>query len=58
MWACLSVRMDLECSFHHCGGPVKLVNASLCVRKDPKSSFHHCGGPVKLQQGSLSVGRF
>ena len=27
--ACLSVRKDLESSFHHRGGPVKLVQACL-----------------------------
>ena len=25
--ACLSVRKELEGSFHHCGGPEKLVQA-------------------------------
>ena len=29
--ACLSARKQLEGSFHHCGGPVKLMQASLCV---------------------------
>ena len=24
---CLSVRKDLESSFHHCGGPVRLVQS-------------------------------
>ena len=23
--ACLRVRKELECSFHHCGGPVRTV---------------------------------
>ena len=27
--ACLSVRKDLESSFHHCGGPVRLVQSCL-----------------------------
>ena len=27
--AYLSVRKELACSFHHCGGPVKLVQARL-----------------------------
>ena len=52
MRACLSVRKDLECSFHHCGGPMKLINANLCVTSDPKNIFHHCGSHVKLRQGS------
>ena len=31
--ACLSVRKQLEGSFHHCGGPVRLVQACLCAGK-------------------------
>ena len=27
--ACLSARNDVESSFHHCGGPAKLVQACL-----------------------------
>ena len=27
----LSVRKEIEGSFHHCGGPVKLMQACLCV---------------------------
>ena len=27
----LSVSKELEGSFHHCGGPVKLMEACLCV---------------------------
>ena len=30
---CLSAREDRESSFHHCGGPVRLVQACLCVGK-------------------------
>ena len=30
---CLSARKDLESSFHHCGGPVKLVEALFSARK-------------------------
>ena len=51
----LGVRTHLQCSFHHCGGPLKLVKASLGVRKDLESNFHHCAGPVNLGQGSLST---
>ena len=29
----LSIRKELEGSFHHCGGPVRLVQASLCAGK-------------------------
>ena len=28
--ACLSAMEDRENSFHHCGGPVMLVQACLC----------------------------
>ena len=31
--ACSSVRKELEGSFHHCGGPVRLVQACLCAGK-------------------------
>ena len=31
--ACLSVRKELEGSVHHCGGPVRLVQACLCAGK-------------------------
>ena len=32
--ACLCARKDLESSFHHCAGPVKLVQACLRARKN------------------------
>ena len=31
--AYFSARKDLESSFHHCGGPVKLVQAYFCAGK-------------------------
>ena len=31
--ACLSTRDDRESSFHHWGGPVKLLQACLCAGK-------------------------
>ena len=31
--ACLSAREDRECSFHHSGGPLRLVQACLCAGK-------------------------
>ena len=34
--ACLSVRKDLESSFHNCGGPVKLVQDCLCGERQDK----------------------
>ena len=65
--ACLSVRKDLENSFHHTqvremsdkngfnrrGGPMKVVQACLCVRKDLESCLHRCGGPVRLVQACI-----
>ena len=30
---CLSAREDGESIFHHCGGPVRLVQACLCAVK-------------------------
>ena len=44
--ASLRDKKDLESSFHHCGGPVRLEEACLSVRKELESSFHHCGSPV------------
>ena len=31
--ACRSAREDRESSFHHCGGPVRLMKACLCSVK-------------------------
>ena len=31
--ACFSAREDGESSFHHCGGPMRLVQAYLCSGK-------------------------
>ena len=38
----LTARNDRESSFHHCGGPVELVQACLRAREDLEISFHHC----------------
>ena len=46
--ACLCAKKDPESSFHHCGGPVQLAEASLSTRIYRESSFHHCGGAVNL----------
>ena len=43
----LSVRNDSESSFHHCGGPVKLVHTCLSVRKESESS-HRTSTVVNL----------
>ena len=34
--ACLGAREDRESSFHHCGGPVRLVQACLCAGNPDK----------------------
>ena len=46
---------DLESSLQHCGGSVKLVEASLCTRKDVETSLHRCGCPVMLVHLSVPV---
>ena len=38
--AWLSTMRFRESSLHHCGGPVKLVEACLGARKHLESSFH------------------
>ena len=53
----LSSRKDVESSFHHCGGPVKLVQACLCVgstiqrrfqrRRRAVNHVHACGSADK-----------
>ena len=43
----------LESSFHHCGGPVKLVEAWLSARRRIESNFPNCGGSEKLVQACL-----
>ena len=32
--ACLSTKEDRENSFHHCGGPLRLVQDCLCAGKN------------------------
>ena len=32
--ACLSSREDRENSFHHCGGPLRLVQDCFCAEKN------------------------
>ena len=36
---CLTARNDQESSFHHCGSPVKLVQAGLRVRRNLETAF-------------------
>ena len=52
-----TARKELESSFHHCGGPLKLAQACLISRKDLESSFYRSGGPVKLVQSCLFVAK-
>ena len=53
--ACLSVRNDLDNSFHHCGCQVKHVEASLSARKDREISFDLCGGLMYVVQAWLTT---
>ena len=46
----LCVEKELESSFHHCGIPVRLVQACLCMGKTRESRFHRQGGAVKNVQ--------
>ena len=55
--ACLSASKDRESSFHHCGGPVKLVQASLCVEKTLQRRLNRRGVAVKDVQGCLSLSK-
>ena len=51
----LSVRKELECSFHHCGGPMKLMQACLCVGMTLQSRVNRRAGDVKHVQPCLST---
>ena len=53
MQACLGVKKVRESTFHHCGGPVNLVQGCLSARKERESRFHHSGGLVKLVPGEF-----
>ena len=50
--------MCKERNFHHCGGPVNLVQGCLSVGNVRQSLFIHRRGPVNLEQGCLSSVRF
>ena len=41
--------------FHHCGSPVKLVQACICVGSTLQRHFHRRGGAVKHVQAFLST---
>ena len=49
---CLSARKDLESSFHHCGSPMKLVQACLNAGK---VCFNQRGSAMKHVQACLSA---
>ena len=55
MQACLRDRKDLESSFDHSGGPVKLVQACLFAWKLSRRGFNLPRSPLKLVQVYLSV---
>ena len=48
--ACLSVRKELEGSFHHFGGPVRPMQSCLCAGKTCESRFNRQEGGVKSLQ--------
>ena len=53
--ACLSSRKDVESSFHHCGSPVKLVQACLCAVNTLQRRFNRRRGAVKQVKACLSA---
>ena len=53
--SCLSGSKDWQSSFHHCGNPVKLVQACLCVGSTLQWRFHRRGGAVRHVQACLSA---
>ena len=53
--ASLGLRKDVEGSFHHCGGPVMLVQASLNAGKVSKGCFNSRAGAMKYVQACLSA---
>ena len=52
--ACLSARKDVESSFHHFEGPVKLVQACLCAANTLQCRLIRRGGAVKQACSSAS----
>ena len=40
---CLCASTDQESDFHHCGGPVKLVQPSLCEERILQRRFNRRG---------------
>ena len=54
MEVCLGVSADQESSFHHCGSPVNIVQASLCAENTLQ---RRPGSAVKHVQACLSVSK-
>ena len=53
--AYLSASKHVESSFHHCGSPVKLVQACLFARNTLQRRFNHRRGAVEHVQTCLSA---
>ena len=51
--ACLSARKNRESGFHHCGGPVKLVQACLCAGNTLQRRFNRRRDAMKHVQACL-----
>ena len=54
---CLSASKDRDSSFHHYGGPVKLVQAFFCAENTLQRRFNRQGGGVKQVQVCLSASK-
>ena len=54
---CLNAIKDRDSSFHHYGGPVKLVQACLCEENTLQRRFNRRGGGVKQVQVCLSASK-
>ena len=56
--ACLSNNKDGERIFHHCGSPVKLVQACLCAPNTLHLRFNRGGGALKRVQACSSSSKY
>ena len=57
MQACLSASKEGESIFHHCGGPVKVVQTSLCTGNTLQCRFNRSVRAVKDVQACLSASK-
>ena len=55
--ACLCASNDGESSFHYCGSPVKLVQASLSAEITLQRRFKHRGSAINHLQSWLSASK-